>query len=79
MASLLLFFTSIYPLGLDLDLISLGMPYQDTSFFPFYTVHGVLKARIPKWLAIPFSSGPPFVRTLHHDPSVMGGLTQQGL
>ena len=25
---------------------------------PFYTVHGVLKARILKWLAIPFSSGP---------------------
>ena len=25
---------------------------------PFHTVHGVLKARILKWLAIPFSSGP---------------------
>ena len=36
---------------------------------PFHTVHGVLKARILKWFAIPFSSGPQFVRTLHHDHS----------
>ena len=25
---------------------------------PFPTVHGVVKARILKWLAVPFSSGP---------------------
>ena len=42
-------------------------------FLPFHTVHGVLKARILKWFAIPFSSGPRFVRTLHHDPSILGG------
>ena len=36
------------------------------------TVHGVLKARILKWFVIAFSSGPHFVRTLHHDPSVFG-------
>ena len=41
---------------------------------PFHTVHGVLKARILKWFAILFSSGPHFVRTLHHDLSVLGGL-----
>ena len=35
----------------------------------FHTVHGFLKARVLKWFAIPFSSGPRFVRTLHHDPS----------
>ena len=29
-------------------------------FLPFRTVHGVLKARILKWFAIPFSSGPHF-------------------
>ena len=34
-----------------------------------HTVHGVLKARTLKWLVILFSSGPHFVRTLHHDPS----------
>ena len=45
------------------------------SFLPFHTVHGVLKARILKWFAIPFSSGPCFVRTLHHDPSILGGPT----
>ena len=35
-------------------------------------VHGVLKARILKWFAIPFSSGPHSVRPLHHDPPVLG-------
>ena len=45
------------------------------SFLPFHTVHGVLKAGILKWFAIPFSSRPDFVRTLHHDPSVLGGPT----
>ena len=39
----------------------------------FLPVHGVLKARILKWFAIPFPSGPCFVRTPHHDPSVLGG------
>ena len=38
----------------------------------FHTVHGVLKVRILKWLAIPFSSGPHSVRPLHHDPPVLG-------
>ena len=47
---------------------------------PFHTVHGahVFKERILKWFAIPFSSGPHFVRTLHQDPSIMGGPTQHG-
>ena len=36
------------------------------------TVHGVLKARILKWFAIPFSSGPHSVRPLHHDPPILG-------
>ena len=48
-------------------------------FLPFHTVHGVLKARILKWFAIPFSSGPHSVRPLHHDPSVLGGPTHHGL
>ena len=49
--------------------------FQCCIFLPFHAVHGVLKARILKWFAIPFSSGPYFVRTLHHDPSVLGGPT----
>ena len=36
-------------------------------------VHGVLKARILTWFSIPFSSGPHFVKTFHHNPSVLGG------
>ena len=48
------------------------------SFLPFHPVHGLLKARIMKWFAIPFSSGPHFVITLHHDLSVLGGSTQHG-
>ena len=31
---------------------------QGFADLPFHTVHGVLKARILKWFAIPFSSGP---------------------
>ena len=53
--------------------------FQCPIFLPFHTVHGVLKARILKWFAILFSSGPRFVRTLHHDPSVLGGPTWHGL
>ena len=41
--------------------------FQFPIFLPFHTVHRVLKARILKWFAIPFSSEPHFVRTLHHD------------
>ena len=47
--------------------------FQCPIILPFHTVHGVLKARMLKWFAIPFSSAPCFVRTLHHDPSIMGG------
>ena len=48
------------------------------SFCFFHTVHGVLKARILKWFAILFSSGPCFIRILHHDLTVLGGPTQHG-
>ena len=47
-------------------------PFQYPIILPFHTVHGVLEARIPKWFAIPFSSGPHSVKSLHHDPSVLG-------
>ena len=43
--------------------------FQCPIFLPLHTVHGVLKARILRWFAILFSSGPHFVRTLHHDLS----------
>ena len=46
-------------------------------FLSFHT--GVLKARILKWFAVPFSSGPHSVRALHHDPPVLRGPTGQGL
>ena len=52
--------------------------FQCPIFLPFHTVHGVLKARILKWFAIPFSSGLCFVRTVHHDPSVLGATTWHG-
>ena len=48
--------------------------FQYPIILPFLTVHGGLKARILKWLAIPFSSGPHSVRPLHHDPSVLGDM-----
>ena len=54
-------------------------PFQYPIILPFHTVHGVLKARILKWFAIPFSSGPHSVSSLHHDPPILGGPTQCGL
>ena len=53
--------------------------FQYLIILPFHTVHGVLKARKLKWLAIPFSRGPHSVRPLHHDPSALGGPTEHGL
>ena len=47
--------------------------FQCPIFLPFHTVHGHLKARMLKWFAIPFSSRPHFVRTLHRDPSILVG------
>ena len=46
--------------------------FQYSIILPFHTVHGVLKARILKWFAIPFSSGSHSVRSLHHDPPILG-------
>ena len=53
--------------------------FQYPIILPSHTVHGVLKARILKWFATPFSSGPHSLRPLHHDPSVSGGPTRHGL
>ena len=52
--------------------------FQCPIILPSHAVHGVLKARILKWFAIPFSGGPHSVRPLHHDPSVLYGPTQHG-
>ena len=52
--------------------------FQCPIFLPFHTVHGVLKARILKWFAIPFSNRPHSVRPLHHHPTILGGPTQRG-
>ena len=40
--------------------------FQCPIFLPFHTTREVLKARILKWLAIPFSSGSHFVSTMTH-------------
>ena len=53
--------------------------FQYPIILPFHTVHGVLKARILKWFAIPYFSGPHSVRPLHHDPSILDGPTWHGL
>ena len=58
-------------------IVTWGVPLL-VSFLPFHTVHGVLKARMLKWFAVSFSSGPHFVGTLHYDPSVLAGPTRHG-
>ena len=57
-------------------LLTWGVPLSVSQ--PFHAVHGVLKAGILKWFATPFSSGPRFVRPLHHDPSIFGDPTGHG-
>ena len=47
--------------------------FQYPIILPFHTVHGVLKARILKWFAIPFSSGSHSVRPVQYDTSILGG------
>ena len=67
--------------GVNSPLISsstLGIQWSGEFLFwypiilSFHNVHGVLKARILKWLAIPFSSGPHSIRPLHHDLPILG-------
>ena len=57
----------------------LGSSSFSVLSFCLHTVLGVLKARILKCFVTPCSSGPCFVRSLHHDPSFLGGPTQHGL
>ena len=45
--------------------LSVEFIFQFPISLPFHTVHGVLKARVLKWFAIPFSSRPYFVRGPH--------------
>ena len=52
-----------------------GSSSQCPIFLPFHSVHGVLNAWIMTWFAIPFSSGPHFVRIIHHDSFILGGPT----
>ena len=52
---------------------------QDPIILSFHTFHGILKARILKCFAIPFSSGPHSVRPLHHDPPILDSPTWHGL
>ena len=47
-------------------------------FLPFHIVYGVLQARLLEWFAISFSSGPHFLRTLHHELSILGGPVHHG-
>ena len=53
--------------------------FQYSIILPFHTVHGVLKARILKWFAIIFSSGPHSARSLLHDQPILSGPTGHGL
>ena len=54
------------------DLLAVQGTLRVFSCTTVHTIHGVLEARILKWFAILFSSGPCSVRTLHHDPVHLG-------
>ena len=79
---LLILFRVIYPL-FSSSILWTYWPgefiFQCPIFLLFHTVHGILKERMLKWLAIPLFSWPHFVRTLHHELSILGGPTWHGL
>ena len=47
-------------------------------FLLFCTVHGILQATVLEWVAISFSSGSHFVRTLHYDLCILDSPAQHG-
>ena len=51
---------------------TLGDP-MDCSL-PGSSVHGIFQAIVLEWIAISFSSGPHFIRTLHHGLSIFVAL-----
>ena len=52
-----------------------GVHLSVSYLFAFSYCSWGSQSRILKWFSIPFSSGPHFVRILHKDLSVLGGLT----
>ena len=55
-----------------------GFIFQCHISLPFHSVYGILKPRRQTWFETPFSSGSHFIRTLHHDPSILGGPAWHG-
>ena len=66
--------TPLFPCGILDTFQPERLIFQCHIFLPFYTVHGVFKARVLEWFAILSSSGSHFVRTLHCDSSVLVAL-----
>ena len=60
------------------QLLNPRLSASDNRTFHTVHVHGVLMARILERFAIPSSIGPCFVRTLHYDPSILGGPAWHG-
>ena len=56
-----------------------GVAKSWTGLRDFFILCMGFKARILKWFDSPFSSKPYSVRPLHHDPSILGGLTRHDL
>ena len=55
-----------------------GLIFQCHFFSSFLAVNGLIRARMLKWFTIFFSCGPRFVRTVHHDPSILDNLAWHG-
>ena len=53
----------------------LGAHLLVVRFLLLHTVHRLLATRMLEWFTVPSSSGPRFVRTLLHEPFVLGAPT----
>ena len=51
-----------------------GLIFRCHIFVLFHTGYGTLVVRILEWIALPLSSGPWFVHSLHYDPSILVAL-----
>ena len=76
LASLFILYGAIAPVAFWTP-TDLRVYLQVSYLFAFHTLHGVIKEIMLKWFAIAFSSGPHFVRTHHHDPSIWVALNSR--
>ena len=58
--------------------LTVNNKFNSDDHYIYYCRQESLRRNGVALIAIPFSNGTQFVRTLHHDPSILGGPTWHG-